>query len=58
MAKKNKLGTPYLGLELEKEEEKKLKEILKARDISAKQLQRTLLRKYIKEYEEEKAKQK
>lgn len=49
MARKNKLGTPFLGLALEKPEEKEIKAYLKKEGISAKQLMRYLLRKFLKE---------
>lgn len=48
MARKNKLGTPYLGLKLDKEEEAKLKKYLKGKEESAKKLQRKLLRDFLK----------
>ena len=49
MARDNKKGTPFLALDLETYEANNLKEQLKFEDISAKQLMRRLIRRYLKE---------
>lgn len=48
MARKNKMGTPFLGLGFEKEEVKAIKKHLKDSDISAKQYLRFLVRQDLK----------
>lgn len=49
MARKNKSGTPYLGLGFEPKEEKVIQKYLLSLDISAKQWLRFLVRKELKE---------
>lgn len=48
MARKNKLGTSFCNLDLEKDEEKKLRQYLKDEDKSAKSLLRKLVREFLK----------
>jgi hypothetical protein len=48
MARKNVTGISFLGLELDKQEEKELKEYLKKDDFTGKQLLRKLVRGYLK----------
>jgi len=51
MARKNKLGNSFYALDLEKHEEKQLKEILKDSEDSGKKYLRKLIRADLKERE-------
>jgi len=53
MARKNKKGSSFLALGLEKSEEKELKRILKSDGKSGKRLIIKLVRTYIKEHKNE-----
>jgi hypothetical protein len=48
MARKNIIGTSYLGLNLDEDQERAFKLIIKDKDMSAKQFIRFLIREYIK----------
>jgi len=48
MARKNKLGNSFLGLDLEPDQEAEFKRIIKDKDMSGKQFVRFLIRDYIK----------
>lgn len=49
MARKNILGNSYLGLDLEPDQEKKIKKIVAEKKMSGKQFVRYLIREYIKQ---------
>jgi len=49
MARKNILGNSYLGLDLEPDQEKKIKKIVTDKKMSGKQFVRYLIREYIKQ---------
>lgn len=49
MARHNTLGTPFLNLGLEPQEEKVLRKYLTDEDVSGKYLMRQLIRKHLKE---------
>ena len=48
MARKNILGNSFLGLDLEDDQEKEFKRIIKDKDMTGKQFVRFLIREYIK----------
>lgn len=49
MARKNKLGNSFMGLDLDSSHEKRLKEHLKKKDLSARQFIRFLIRNFFNE---------
>lgn len=53
MARKNKLGNSFMGLDLDPSHEKRLKEHLKKKDVSARQFIRFLIRNFFNEQTDE-----
>lgn len=53
MARKNILGNSFLGLDLEDDQEKEFKRIIKDKDMTGKQFVRFLIREYIKQHKKE-----